>query len=303
MIQENHSCVITQEPREKDYIAGLNSPLPYVENVSDGNWTPFLPDFDLQKENGLETDACVTFSAVQSVEVQINWLLKNNLLSQYHIDGLKSLGFLTDGTFHASERYLAVLDGTTENGNTMPAPWDTMRTYGLIPYDDMPFSADITTWGEYYTQPTPEQIAKGKQFLDLFALNYEYVWANGNLTCPIPYLLKHLKQAPLCIATPVCWPWNQVEVSVCTLTAPQHSTMVYNEDQLTHILDHYVPFLKELPQGYFIPYAVKGIVSIVPPPQPPSVPTTVAPTQANVNILTQIVSLYQKILSLLKVGK
>ena len=297
-----HNCVIIAA-RPTDYIAGVNSPLPFVSNIPSGDWTSYLPDFDLQKEQGFETDACVTFSAVQSTEMQINWLLKTNQLPQYHIDQLKSLGFLTDGTFHASERYIAVLDNTTTNGNTMPAPWDAIRKYGLIPYEDMPFSYTITDWAEYYTQPTPDQIAKGQKLLELFAFNYEYIWQNPTTSCPIDLIIKHLQQAPLCISTPVCWPWNQLEPPVCSDTTAEHSTLVYSQDQLTHILDHYVPFLKEFPAGYFIPYVVKGIVSIVPPPSvsitTDSLPANIAPTQKNLQILQLLVSLWQKLILLL----
>ena len=187
----------------------------------------------------------------------------------------------------------------------MPAPWDAIRKYGLIPYESMPFSSDITDWAEYYTQPTADQIAKGQKLLDLFAFNYEYVWANPTTSCPIDIIKYNLQQAPLCISTPVCNPWNQVSPPVCSLTVPQHSTLVYKQDTLTFILDHYIPFLKEFAEGYFIPYVLKGIVSIVPPPVSnptptlPTLPTNIAPTKSNMQILQQLVSLWQKLILLL----
>jgi hypothetical protein len=260
---------------------------------------PFLPDFDLQKIKNLETDACVPFSAVQSIETQINWFIKTGTLPAFHLQQLTTLGFIeANGLFHASERFIAKLDGTNANGTAMAAPWDAIRKYGLVPFSDWPFDETITTWEQFYAAIPQTLLDKGKQFLLLFSLQYEWIVNGGSKGTDVQDIKTHLQHAPLCIGVPVCEPWDQEQPPTCSLTQPAHSTMIYTLDTLTHFLDHYVPFLKQFDLSYFIPYVLKGVVNIV--PAAPALPANIAPTVQNISLLTQIVSLYQKILALIK---
>lgn len=300
---DNHkSCIIPQQ-RDTDFLKGT---IPFEIRATDGNWRPFLPDFDKQKIAGLETDACVPFSAVESVETQINWFIASGKLPSYHLQKLKDLGFIEpNGQFHASERFIAKLDGTSPNGTAMAAPWDAIRKYGLIPFSDYPFDANITTWEQFYATVPQALLDKGKEFSKLFSVQYEWIVNGGASGTDVQDMKTHLKHAPLCIGVPVCEPWDQEQPPTCSLTQSAHSTMAYNVDGLTYFLDHYVPFLKRFDLGYYIPYVMKGVVNIIPVPVVPatpipSVPTNVAPTQNNVNVLTIIVSLYQAILVLIK---
>lgn len=260
-----HSCVIVQR-KPTDYLAGA---LPFVVNIPSGNWQSCLPDFDSQKI-GFETDACVPFSAVESVETQMNFLIRNNLLPDPHLLFLKTSGFIEpDGQFHASERFIAKVDGTNENGTAMTGPWDAMRKFGLLPWADWPYDETITSWEEFYA-PIPQNLLdKAKQFLTYFSFSYAWIdqdsgAANGGTD--VSAISTHLQQAPLCIGTPVCEPWDQIQPPVCHGQPFAHSTMAYREYPAgTCVLDHYDPFEKLLASGYEIPYVLKGLVTVVPP--------------------------------------
>jgi hypothetical protein len=291
---------ILEQLRETDYLAGA---LPFEIRVKDGNWEQYLPDFDKQKLDSLETDACVPFSAVQSVETQVNFLLAQGAIPQAYLDQLKQLNFVDASGkfhFHASERYIAKLDGTNENGTPMVAPPDAMRKFGLIPFSDWTFTEGMT-WDDFYSSIPANLILRGKQFLNFFDIQYEWI-KNGGPGTPVALMQTHLQQAPLCIGAPVCEPWDQVSVPTCSSLEAAHSTLVYNVDTITHFFDHYVPFKKVFALDYNIPFILKIVVTVKPLPLP-SVPTNVAPTQQNVTLLQKILSLYQQLATLINKGR
>lgn len=277
----NKHVGIRIDDRDTDYFAGANSPIEFKAVNPSNDWTPYLPDFDLQKINGYESEACVPFAATQSVETQINYFLKNNLLPASTVQWLQTNGYLEPaGTIHLSERFIAKVDGTDPaTGTPLQNPWDAFRKFGCLPYKDWPFDSTINSDSEFYA-PIPQNLLdKAKQFLNYFAFQYHKV-AWGGTGTPISVMKQALQQAPLCIGTAVCEPWDQVNVPTCPSVQPEHSTMVYSMDTVTHILDHYVPFEKDFQFTYNIPYVMQGIVQIVqPPPTPPAPPITVPAVQ------------------------
>lgn len=263
--------------RDTDYFAGILSNVTFESRLPSGDWAPYLPDFDAQKHNGIETDACVPFSAVESIEAQINYLKKTGQLPQPHIDALTALGFFDEnGNFEASERFVAKLDGTGMQGTSLPAPWDAVRKYGLIPYKDWSFDNSVLTFEQFYKPILQPLLDKGKEFLKYFDIQYEFIVQNGTGT-PVHLLQKHLTQAPLCIGVAVCQPWNDTQPPTCPSTSPQHSVMVYRCDTSTHFLDHYIPFEKMFDLHYNILFALKGIVTVKKLPTPIILPAPVLP--------------------------
>lgn len=297
-LKELHVCLQIAK-KETDFMFGAGSPILFETRLSNADWEPYLPDFDLQKERGIETDACVPFSATESIETQINFLIQSGKVPYAYMKALNDLGFLDEHDhFEASERFTAKMDGTTANGTSMTAPWDAVRKYGLLPYKDWPFDAKVLTFAEFYSTIPQALQDKAKEFLKYFDVSYEWI-VDGTNYHPIADLKKHLAHAPLCIGSPACQPWNQVQPFSCPSVNPDHSTMVYRVDHVVHILDHYNPFKKNLGLDYNIPYVLKGVVIVKPVPFVPA-PTieNVLPTQQNVSILQAIVSLYQKLIAL-----
>lgn len=292
MKEHQHGGIIEQV-RDTDYFAGA---LPFEIRIPSGDWTPYLPEFEWQKIGTLETDACVPFAAVQSVVAQINYFIATSQLPAYHLARLKDLGFITeDGKFHASERFIAKMDGTTERGTAMVAPWDAIRKFGMLPDSDWPFHESMT-WNEFYKPVPAELLTKAQEFLKLFGVQYEWIAQGFKNGTPVEALKKHLQHAPLAIGTPVCEPWNTEQPPTCSGQPSAHSTMAYRQYQFTFILDHYSPFLKKFALDYPIPFVMKGVVNIL--PVVPPLPEKIEPTVANVERLTILQFLYQQLVNL-----
>lgn len=297
----NHSCIKIQV-RPTDYVKGVNSPIVFKAVTND--WTAHLQFKECQKLQ-FETDGCVPFTAQESFDAQMDQQFSSlpaNLQSQITAMGYMDIGDDRNPHFHSSPRFLQVLSGVIYNGASLQTPWDMMRKYGVLPWKDLPYDG-TTTPDEYFAPISQAALTKAEQFLALIGgkNTIQYHWVVNDLAGGTDHadMLTSLSQAPLCIGAPACDPWNQEQPPSCPSVQPEHSTMVYLIDTVTHIFDHYLPYFKELGFGYNIPYAMQGVLTIATPALQP-LPQVVQPTQANVTILQSILSLMQKLVQILK---
>lgn len=262
--------VIEREPQPQDWMAGGETGITFVERNVAANWSKYLPSNEWQK-GIFDTMACVTFSALNCVEAQINCLMSAGLIRDDQIEALKNLGFIgSDGLFNCSDRFTAKMSGTTKNGNYLTAVWDSIRKDGLLPEKDWQFDLKKFNWDDYYSEIPQSLKDKAKKILDIVEFAYEYVYP-GALNCQRA-IKDHLKQAPLQIAAPCCPNWSSDEiVPTCGLTRAQHATMIYGFENLKlfNDFDHYDPFEKRLDWNYPIPYVLKGVVTLKKPVEAP----------------------------------
>src|SRR5580698_5616419 len=175
-----HKC-LDIKPRASDYVKGANSPIPF-KAVTNGDWTSHLFFQELQEINGWDTDGCVLFTAQESFDAQMDALWPTFPASVQ--EEIASLGYLDTGTdgqlhFHSSARFLQVLTGNGYNGNSLPDAWDVMRTYGVLPWRDLPFDSTVTE--AEYLAPIPQaSLDKAAQFLALLGGRnaIQYHWIN-----------------------------------------------------------------------------------------------------------------------------
>ena len=257
LVPNQNTGVIIPPPRSTDWIAGGETGIAFAYVLPDGKWRTYLPTRETQKKRGLDVFGCVTFSALNSIETQVEFMAQAGIIGPTIWQEFTELGFIDiEGNFNASDRFTAKMSGTTINGNNMPAVWDSIRRDGLLPERDWQFIEGMT-WDEYYAEIPQELKDKAKKILDILSFAYEFV--------PPGLIKEHIKQAPIHIAAPVCSPWNTAEViQRCEITQAQHATMLYGiEDSgIRNDFDHYVPYEKKLAADYFIPYAIKGLVSL-----------------------------------------
>lgn len=308
-----HNCIKT-DFRPTDWIIGDGNIK--LSGVSVNDWTPYF-HFKEMQEIGFDTDCCVIFSASEICDAEIDYLISVGRVSQQTIDWFTSLGFMDSASddgkphFHSSPRYWSILTGNLQNGNNLYDPWDVARKYGAIPWTDLPFDASITTPAQYFA-PIPQTLLdKGQQFiLGVGGKNWvTYHWLYNNVqgTILFPTLDADRFATPLHIGINVGTNWNQLEPSIPPIgSGPGHSvTNITNSSVGENIYDHYNPLIKVLGNGYPIPQVLQAVITITPPPPVvvpviPVLPTIIAPTQANVTLLTKIVSLYQQILALIQ---
>ena len=254
---------IAQDPRETDFIAGSLSGIS-THNHPTGDWFNSLPSDERQSGVYFDSMACISFSAINVIETQLNWMVATGQIPSATLKAMQDLGYFKDGVVNLSDRYLAKVSGTTTKGNYLVTVWDSIRDYGLIPESDWTFDPGQRTpafdWDDYYA-PIPQALLdKGKKFLDLFEVKYEWLLAGGQVT---PKFMKEwLKGGPIQIASATCPGWSTGTVPACSL-AVNHATMIYGVDDTGYkLFDHYAPFQKTLANDYKIPFAMRGIVSV-----------------------------------------
>ncbi len=169
----NHG--VLEGRKDTDFIAGV---LPYVVVNPTGDWTEFIPPGERQSQSNVDSMACVTFSALNSIETQ-----------EKHLTGRQP---------NYSDRWIAKMSGTTPQGNYLHKVADTIRDYGLVLEEDYP--SDFTSWNQYYADiPEPklsQLLAKGRKWLEDWTIRYEWVGTKLDL------IQQNLKQAPLQVVIP-----------------------------------------------------------------------------------------------------
>ena len=234
------------EDRPTDYILGVNSPLKANIINESGDWIPFKPEDEKQyKDAKFDTMSCATFAFMNVIETTVNYIIEKKLLTDNQLDKIQKLGFIKNGKFNCSDRFIAIMSNTTQNGNSIQRVGDAARNIGLIPEDDFPFEGN--TWNEYHNKNLINQEMKDKALEILKILKINYVWT------PINQISQALKECPLEIAIPSPNPYHAVQLI-----------------ESTHIFDTYPPYLYTIKTG--IGYAMKIVVTVLedtdPKPEP-----------------------------------
>lgn len=253
---------------ESDYVAGTATAIKYEERMSKPDWSKYQPTDEWQRRNvknklGYDTYSCVTFSALNIVEMQVKYLIDTKQLSDEQVKWLEDNGYIDENDYpNFNDWFTAVMSGTTEDGNYKTAVWDSIRKDGLLPQNEGYQVNDFTTRSEYLTtKPTEEQKEKAKKILDILDIKYEWV-VLGEVT-DWSIVEMHLKHAPLHISTPTCSSWNNKNVSDCGVKTTNHATTYIEQkaNKFHGILDHYEPFVKNLDWDYYVAFPLKGVVT------------------------------------------
>lgn len=222
--------------QETDYLAGA---LNLEKLMPDRNWKSYTPMVEKQHDYNFDTMSCTSFSVLSWIEYWIKYLIEKGIATKEHVEELKKLGFMDKGEFNASDRWLAIMSGTTKYGNYHQKVIDTVRHVGLIPEKDLPFSGK--NWDEYHNPKviTEEMKKKALRFKELFEIFYEKATGQVNEN-----LGDSLEYSPLLGAVP--YPATHAVV----LPSPNY------------IFDTYKPFLYE--RQVPVHYSFRGVVKVKP---------------------------------------
>jgi len=207
----------------KAYMAGMETGIAYEERLPNGDWFNFAPTDEKQRVSKYDTMSCTTFSALNSIEMQITWLIENRKLTDEQIDKLEDLGFFdSKGKFNCSDWFTAVMSGTTAGGNDFASVWDSIRKHGLLPQGDGYEPSEFKTIEEWLdrTRVTTRHQEIALKFLDIFDVKYEFVlygFSNPDI------IAHHLKQAPIHLGTPTC-NWGGGIIKSCGEQPITHAT-------------------------------------------------------------------------------
>ncbi len=178
--------------QDSDYLAGT---LLLERVMLDRDWRSFRPISEKQYNYDFDTKSCTTFSCLNGVEFWLNFLKDKFSIGQKK--ELTDMGYLLDGEFNFSDRFTAIMSGTTPEGNWHQKVLDSIRNDGLLPEKDLPFGGD--SWDAYHNKLiiTQAMIDKAQKFRKFIEIAYEY-----DTTYPNQNIGESLEYCPLLAAIP-----------------------------------------------------------------------------------------------------
>jgi len=256
---DQNKGVLIRTPLLSDWRAGGESGITFKEIQSDGQWDRFLPTGERQRNASFDFFACVSFSALNVIEMLMNRMMSYQQFNQENLLWLRDNGYFDEnGKFNLSDRFTAKMSGTTHAGNYLTAVGDSIRNHGVVPEKDWPTTEALTEWDLYYSEIPQEIKCKALEFRKRFEAKYEWVLIG---TPSMALLKSHLKQSPLQLATATCSPWNTDEIIAGCGIATNHGTVLYGYTKdYWKDFDSYNPWCKKFANDYGIAWALKYVI-------------------------------------------
>lgn len=160
------------------YVLGAEL-LPRIPIMPDGQWDAYLPPKEVQDRNSVETYNCTAYGSLNVMETFIRGL------------------FGASPDF--SERYVGILADTQPPGNSPHKVMETIRKYGVIEDQLLPFNDSIRSVEQYYS-PKPMNTSllfKGREWLGEYELKHEWVFNGGSVSSKQKAMVEALKYSPL----------------------------------------------------------------------------------------------------------
>lgn len=225
----NNSGLILKRPDVKDFVFGSFSPIRGAEINPSSDWRQFKIADERQKFRSLETMACVSYSALNCIEMVLKAKTGNEV--------------------NFSDRALAKMSNTTKNGNWLFKVAETARKQGICEEKYWPYpSSDAQyTWDDYYKEVTQGVLSNCSSFLE--GQNISHEWVNIS---KVDLIVQALKQAPIQVIVKAWYKDGDVYISPKDASHNHAVTYLYTDVQRKRhiILDHYEPFIKELAWDY-----------------------------------------------------
>ena len=257
-----------------------------------GDWSRLAYDWQELQSPYFETMACVTFGTLHALEMLHHQrTISASLLTEKKIGSAgdpagssgeplnRAGGHLdfrrksTTGSYHASDRFIATLSGTTANGNTPQKVCETIRKKGLLSEAHLPVTPEINTWNKFYTGVTDRLKGEALRYLDSYKMGHEWVFQNGVPTDVQKQLIREaLKHSPVGVSV---YAWAEHAVSEgdsrgsSVYVSPKgvnqnHWCLVVrvNDDGSYVVLDQYEPFIKTLHEDFRFGVAKSWEISV-----------------------------------------
>lgn len=170
-----------QDRTDEDWLFGGTSQVCRA-SIPLGIRAPYLPQGEVQRGTE-DTMDCASRWVVNALETKFNYLMQSNLLTDDESQWLIEKGYFTDGGIEFSDAFIAILSGTTRQGNSLKAPVDTVHRVGLIPKRLLPLKKGMT-FDDYHNPAriTEEYKLLGLDFLARFPIFYERVSTDDMLS-------------------------------------------------------------------------------------------------------------------------
>ena len=134
----------------------------------------WLPIGVLQRNNITDTSGCASRGPIAILKSKFTYFYHHGMLPELK-EWSRNNGFVKDDKFVFDETFIEILSNTTPTGNSMKAPLEAIRKYGLIP-ELLPLE-DNMTWAQYMDRNriTQKMYDLGAEFTKRFTINYEQI--------------------------------------------------------------------------------------------------------------------------------
>lgn len=217
-----------------EYVFGSNSKVQGTILRNDGDWREYIPDFEDQYKNGLETMSCTTYATLNAIEILLQ--------ERFRVSK------------NCSERFTSTLSGTTPSGNSPHKVAETIRTRGLIDETRLPFSLDIATREQYFAEIAPFLKYEGLSWLKDWVFSHDWVITRDTRKEEKNALLEEaLKYSPVGVSV---FGWADVGGVYTKTGNDNHWTLlIYGDADFWYVLDSYAPYIKRLEKNYDFGFA------------------------------------------------
>ena len=197
----------------------------------------YLPAGVLQFTNLMDTSGCASRGPINILEAKFTYFYEHDMHANLK-KWMEEKGYVKNGRVVFDDNFIEILSGTTENGNSLKAPLEAIRKYGLIPKT---LSMEGLTWEEYMNPKriTPEMLKLGKEFTRRFVIKYEQTTDH----------LSALKEDFLSMAVHA---WPEPVGGVYPKTVGDFNHCVGGVDDSILVMDNYLPFDKRLARDYIL---------------------------------------------------
>ena len=177
-MSNNHGLNIFRElagQSEDDWVFGATSEkcrasIPVATRLS------YLPQGETQRGKE-DTMDCASRAPTNILESKFNYLMRNGLLREDEYQWLDDNGYVGSDGITFSDAFVAILSGTTQQGNSLKDPLQAIHDYGMVPKKLVPLDPSMT-WAQYMSKDriTEDLLELGRQFLARFPIFYEKVY-------------------------------------------------------------------------------------------------------------------------------
>lgn len=161
--------------KKEDYLVGSIMMLPLFSVPIEWR-AAYLPNGEIQNKGDEKMD-CATRSPINKLETDFTYGIRNHLFSKENEQWLYDKGYIIDGKVEFSDVFIAILSNTTEEGNSLIAPLDAIKQYGLIPKRLL---TQLEGFEENYNKDRVTNFLKnlGSDFKNRFKIRYERATEN-----------------------------------------------------------------------------------------------------------------------------
>lgn len=199
---------------------------------SSGDWFLSLPPMiqqDFQSDQFFDAEDCTVYGTDHSVVTLMNFIFK--IQARY------------------SERYTGILSNITPTGGNPHIVAETIRTQGVIPYEDLPFDSTIDSWDKYYSPKpmTDNLLLEGQNWLTAYKFGHEWVYTSVlPITQQQAAITQALKSSPVGMSVSAWYEDGQGGYNQPVGAVENHWVCCFKEDMTYYyIFDSYNNTIKK----------------------------------------------------------